>query len=416
MDSRIVCERPRILIGEMSDGHHLSLRQAVSQYVQALVAATVPSPQGRLIPDVYGALLLSRAADELYRAIAEAHDEMSLQMVPATGLPSILRLEHSDSPDGPWEPIPNEAVRVRAMSIRKGDPPVAAFGASMRASLASGFPANLWNALQAAKPGGDHNRYRPGDLVSQQDFELAASAERLLALVSKDGSSPMAGPSDSRHIGAAKIVVLIRPSPQSPPRDANEGTGSQESGTVQGECVFQLCGEMWKLRYRGNEAFFPHRPKSGFFFIRELIRNQGKHLFAVDVAAVVADGNQRGSMCAGDAVLDEQARLALRKRYSERKNELETAERHNDEGTVISARNEMEELEAQVRESYGLGGRDRRMGDEVEKAAKRVSMAVDRAIKQIEKHSQPLANHLRNSLKMGRFMSYRPEEDISWVS
>ena len=57
----------------------------------------------------------------------------------------------------------------------------------------------------------------------------------------------------------------------------------------------------------------------------------------------------------------------------------------------------------------------RRMSDDVEKAARRVSMAVGRAIKQVERCSRPLAIHLQNSLNMGRFMSYRPEEDISWV-
>ena len=411
-------QRQGILRGEMPDGRHMSLYQALTRYVQALVAATVTSPQGRLIPDVFGALVLSEAADELYLAIAGAMQEMSALEESASGAPPGLWLEEASSPDGPWEPIPADAIRVRSAPLAKGDPQVGPLGALIRGALASGFPADLWNACQAANPGGDHNRYRAGDLVAQQDFELAASAERLLALGVDERLSTKGAQRDSRPIDLAKIVVLLRPSPHAPLRDASRETATPERGNVGtvAECEFRLCGEMWRLNYRGEEVCFPHRSKSGFLYIRELVRNQGKYLFAVDVAAVMEDGKWRRSMSSGDAVVDQEARLAYRARYSDLTDELEEAMRNNDEGRAISAQNDMDQLEAQLRESCRLGGRDRRMGDEVEKTARRVSMAVRRAIKQVEGCSRPLANHLRNSLDLGRVMIYRPEAEICWIT
>ena len=142
---------------EVSHVEHdpVSLRIAVSAFVRALDAATVPSAEGRLVPDLFGALVLSEAADRLYRAVAEALQEESIPKDRASDLPPGFRLEHSDSPSGPWKPIPKRAMRVRKIRLKKGDPHVAGYGALMRAAVASGFPATLWNRLQAA------NAYHP---------------------------------------------------------------------------------------------------------------------------------------------------------------------------------------------------------------------------------------------------------------
>ena len=141
------------LVIEMSGQQRPSLRDAVVEYSRALEAATVPIPEGRRIPDLCGALVLSKAADRLYLAAAEAALKMLPHSAPGADPPDGIWIEHSASPDGPWKRIPDESVRVSRTPLRKGDPQVAVYGALERAALASGFPAPLWNALQEAVAG-----------------------------------------------------------------------------------------------------------------------------------------------------------------------------------------------------------------------------------------------------------------------
>jgi SAM-dependent methyltransferase len=75
------------------------------------------------------------------------------------------------------------------------------------------------------------------------------------------------------------------------------------------------------------------------------------------------------------------------------------------------------ERDALIRElaaAAGLGGRDRRLGDETERARKTVSARVRDAISKIERVHPELAMHLRTALRMGTVCSYTPSESTAW--
>ena len=63
----------------------------------------------------------------------------------------------------------------------------------------------------------------------------------------------------------------------------------------------------------------------------------------------------------------------------------------------------------------GLGGRDRRLGDETERARKTVSARVRDALAKIGPVHPELADHLRSSLRMGTLCSYSPGEPVTWT-
>lgn len=41
--------------------------------------------------------------------------------------------------------------------------------------------------------------------------------------------------------------------------------------------------------------------------------------------------------------------------------------------------------------------------------------AIHRALRAIKKEHEPLCQHLHNSLKVGEFLSYQPEQPTSWT-
>lgn len=77
----------------------------------------------------------------------------------------------------------------------------------------------------------------------------------------------------------------------------------------------------------------------------------------------------------------------------------------------------VEERTALVRElaaATGLGGRDRRLGDESERARKTVGARMRDCLRRIERVHPDLAAHLRGAIRMGTVCSYQPEKPTTW--
>ena len=62
----------------------------------------------------------------------------------------------------------------------------------------------------------------------------------------------------------------------------------------------------------------------------------------------------------------------------------------------------------------GLGHRDRKLGDEAERARKTVSARVRDALSKIGPVHPELAAHLRGSLRLGTRCSYSPPAGVTW--
>jgi hypothetical protein len=71
-------------------------------------------------------------------------------------------------------------------------------------------------------------------------------------------------------------------------------------------------------------------------------------------------------------------------------------------------------LIAQLSAAAGLGGRNRRLGDDGERARKAVTARIQEALHRIERVHAPLAGHLRASVRTGTWCSYSPADSIRW--
>jgi non-specific serine/threonine protein kinase len=70
-------------------------------------------------------------------------------------------------------------------------------------------------------------------------------------------------------------------------------------------------------------------------------------------------------------------------------------------------------LEEQLATAVGLGGRDRKAADHVERTRSRVGKAIRNALKSIREHDRSLGHHLATSIQTGYFCVYRPGPDAS---
>jgi hypothetical protein len=91
--------------------------------------------------------------------------------------------------------------------------------------------------------------------------------------------------------------------------------------------------------------------------------------------------------------------------------ELETAE---DPAMKAETQEKVEAIDKWCAANTDKFGRSRKLADPAEKARKRVSKAIDTALKQIRRHDNDLWQHIDNSLTKGNVLTYRPSPPITW--
>jgi hypothetical protein len=116
-----------------------------------------------------------------------------------------------------------------------------------------------------------------------------------------------------------------------------------------------------------------------------------------------------------DPVLDEKAKAAYQARLAGLAGEIEDAEDTGRAGRAEALRAERDALVHELAAAAGLGRRDRKLGDEAERARKTVSARVRDALAKIGPVYPELADHLRSSLRMGTRCSYSPAEPVTWT-
>jgi hypothetical protein len=160
------------------------------------------------------------------------------------------------------------------------------------------------------------------------------------------------------------------------------------------------------LTFEGKQAQLPD--SKGLADIAILIGAHG-----ADVHVLTLVGSKLARMGA-DPVLDEQAKAAFKSRLESLAAEIDAADAA---GSPERARKLCSERDALIRHlaaAAGLGGRDRRLGDETERARKTVSARVRDALSKIEQVHPELATHLRSALRMGTTCSYTPAGPTTW--
>ncbi len=158
------------------------LSRAFVRFHETLNATTVPAEGGaRTVAGLAHAIALSEATASLYAALLQAYIRLREVFGQAVaGLPPGVELVESDSPDGPWTPVP--ASGVFKIEVGGSGAPAMLLAALESACKVAAWSPAKWNAAQAARPGGNHHRYRAGDIVTANELATLESAAKLLRL------------------------------------------------------------------------------------------------------------------------------------------------------------------------------------------------------------------------------------------
>jgi tetratricopeptide (TPR) repeat protein len=198
--------------------------------------------------------------------------------------------------------------------------------------------------------------------------------------------------------------------------------------------VFRKEGDYWRVGYDGT----PIRLKNirGFGYIAHLLRHPDTEFHVLDLYGGIASKREdeiahtlNGSLRhdedlekagmhidgLGDAgqMLDQQAKLAYRRRLVELREELAEAKQLGKVERAEQAEQDIDALSRELSRAVGLGGRDRAAASASERARQSVTKSIKSALDRIAQADVTLGDLLSRSVKTGTFCSYRPGRDFS---
>lgn len=163
---------------------------AFGAFMRVLDAVTISHDFGREIPDMPGAIRLSVEVQELFNALGAAERRLwkGSKSIPGQSFIDVagarIQLTVSNEATGPGEIPPPEHAFVHELKI--GAENSVAHAIINRAMIILGYPQDSWRRLQAAKPGGPHQRYRERESFTREQIEVLRSVERLIQLAEHD--------------------------------------------------------------------------------------------------------------------------------------------------------------------------------------------------------------------------------------
>jgi pimeloyl-ACP methyl ester carboxylesterase len=177
--------------------------------------------------------------------------------------------------------------------------------------------------------------------------------------------------------------------------------------TVTWTGVFRRDGDVWMVGL--GDALLRVRDVKGLADIATLLARPGVD---IHVAELVDSGI--GADASADATLDRTAIAGYRERLADLIEEETEADQSGDIERASRAREERQQITAQLSADLGLGGRARVQGNSAERARKTVRTRVAHALKRIESAHPTLGRHLRASIRTGVFCAYEPSEPVHW--
>src|ERR1700692_2741279 len=197
--------------------------------------------------------------------------------------------------------------------------------------------------------------------------------------------------------------------------------------------VFRKEGEYWTVRY--GKAF-RLKDTRGLGYLAHLLRHPAVEFHVLDLVGGIAGQREEGETSPsthglprgdeelekagihitslGDAgeMLDEQAKVAYRRRLSELREEFEEAK---ELGRVDRAEQAEEEIEALTRElsrAVGLGGRNRRAASASERARQSITKTIKAVMERIGQSDAALGEIFSRYIRTGNFCSYQPDPNF----
>jgi hypothetical protein len=204
------------------------------------------------------------------------------------------------------------------------------------------------------------------------------------------------------------------------------------------QAIFLKEGEYWTIGCAGNAFRLKHT--KGLGYLAHLIRHPSAEFHVLDLAGGIASQREAGETSQsangmphgdeelekagihitslGDAgeMLDEQAKVAYRRRLSELREQLEEAKELGNVARAEQAEEEIDALTSELSRAVGLGGRNRRAASASERARQSIAKTIKAVVERIAQSDARLGNHFSRCIKTGNFCSYQldPNFPISW--
>jgi tetratricopeptide (TPR) repeat protein len=186
--------------------------------------------------------------------------------------------------------------------------------------------------------------------------------------------------------------------------------------TPTSHAVFRSDGDMRTIGWADSQVVL--RDLKGLKYIARLLADPGREFHALELVRLEqgTGGPERSN--AGIVVLDETAKEAYRRRLVDVDDDIADAEATNDLGRAELARRDREYLVAELRHAVGLGGRDRTVLDDGERARVSVTRSIRYSLARLAEASPVVAAHLQQHVHTGTFCSYEPDalQPVSWTS
>lgn len=173
--------------------------------------------------------------------------------------------------------------------------------------------------------------------------------------------------------------------------------------------VYSKDGDSWLIRYADREIRL--RDSKGLRDIAALLAASGRPVPALTLVRGVEDAaNEFGA----DPVLDSTAQRQYRRRLVQLGEDIDEARALADLSRLSALTGERDFLVRELSAAFGLGHRDRRLGDDRERARKAVSGRIKEALVRINAVNPLLAEHFTKFIHTGYLCSYEPEPLMSW--
>lgn len=169
---------------------------------------------------------------------------------------------------------------------------------------------------------------------------------------------------------------------------------------------FTLDGDHWVVAFGGDVVRV--RTSKGMGDIHSLLDSVGRDVAAMDLMGAAVESASAGP------VADRQARTEIEARIRDLQEAVDHAEAANDPFRAEQATIELDQLVDSLSGMFGIGGRERHMGETAERARSAVTARIRSSIKKLEELHPALGRHLRASISTGRFCRYDPAEPTSW--
>ncbi|TWU62296.1 hypothetical protein [Crateriforma conspicua] len=284
-------------------------------------------------------------------------------------------------------------------------------------------PAGIAGVL-AASVGGDITTLLPGKAWQIGDVAIGEESFAIILALRSAGSS-------LAERSAAKRMLAI--GFNSLPVDAFAGVVAPDAAFRFGDSVefrrhrieqalprsevrtgnaFYRKGQMWVVRYQGEETFLENNV--GPLYIARLLASPNRAVPAVTLLASRIGIDERKLTGSSGELADESAVEQCRQRYADLMHELEDAEANNDTARMDHLQAEQDELTSHLASVLGKGGR-RRESNDAEKVRKSVSNAIRRTLDVLDNELPAAGKHLRSSLTLGACPVYGTDESMNWI-